>query len=370
MHQIFLKTVLALSCVIALSACSLPRGIGMTNEIIGRDQSENADAPFEVVRVQRDNVKFLDSWPATGWTGTYNWLRTSRGSNAPVISTGDMVSLQIWDNSENSLLTGTTQKEVSINKVRVSPDGTIFVPYAGDILIRGMSPTSARRKIASALQPFIASAQVQLSYEPGQESSVDLVSGVAKPGTYPLPNRNSTILSAIAQGGGVSANLKNPLVRLMRGGKTYDIRADKLFSDASYNTVLRGGDKVVVQEDQRYFTAFGASGTENLIHFEQEKITALEAMSLIGGLDDTRANPKGVLVLREYSAKQVRTDGSGPSQRDVAFVFDVTSGEGLFAARKFQINPKDTVIVTESPVVSVRTVFGLLNTLLVTGNRL
>lgn len=370
LYQRIFKTVLVLPCVIALASCSLPRGIGMTNEIIGHEQGKNADAPFEVVRVKRDNVKFLDSWPATGWTGTYHWLRTSRGSNAPVINTGDMVSLQIWDNSENSLLTGATQKEASINKVRVSPDGTIFVPYAGDILIRGMSPSSARRKIESALQPFIASAQVQLNYEPGQESSVDLVSGVSKPGSYPLPNRNSTILSAIAQGGGISANLKNPLVRLMRDGKTYDIRADKLFSDASYNTVLRGGDKVVVQEDQRYFTAFGASGTENLIHFEQEKITALEAMSLIGGLDDTRANPKGVLVLREYSAKQVRTDGTGPSQRDVAFVFDVTSGEGLFAARKFHINPEDTVIVTESPVVSVRTVFGLLNTLLVTGNRL
>jgi polysaccharide export outer membrane protein len=342
----------------------------MTNEIIGNGQAENSDAPFEVVRVQRNNVESLDSWPATGWTETYNWPRASRGSDAAVIGTGDMVSLQIWDNSENSLLTGAAQKEVSINKVAVSPDGTIFVPYAGDVLIRGMSPTSARRKVETALQPFIASAQVQLAYEPGQGSSVDLVSGVAKPGPYPLLNRNSTILSAIAQGGGVTPGLKNPLVRLMRNGKTYDIRADKLFSDASYNTVLRGGDKVVVQEDQRYFTAFGASGTENLIHFEKEKITAIEAMSLIGGLDDTRANPKGVLVLREYSAKQLRSDDTGPSQRDVAFVFDVTSGEGLFAARKFQINPEDTVIVTESPVVSVRTVFGLLNTLLVTGNRL
>jgi len=370
LRQKFLQAVFALFCAVALGACSLPRGIGMTNEIIGHDQNEKADAPFEVVRVERDNVKALGSWPATGWSGKYHWLAASRGSNAPLISTGDRVNLQIWDNSENSLLTDQAQKVASIRQASVAPDGTIFVPYAGDIFIRGMSPSSARRKVEAALQPFIASAQVQLTYEPGQESSVDLVSGVSKPGSYPLLDRNSTILSIIAQGGGVSPGLQNPLVRLMRNGKTYEIRADKLFSDASYNTVVRGGDKVVVQEDQRYFTAFGASGTENLIHFKQEKITALEAMSLIGGLDDTRANPKGVLVLREYGAKQVRTDGSGPSQRDVAFVFDVTSGEGLFAARKFQINPEDTVIVTESPVVSVRTVFGLLNTLLVTGNRL
>ena len=370
MHQKLLKTVSVLCCITLLGACSLPRGVGMTREIIGQGETDKADAPFEVVNVTRDNVEALDSWPATGWSGTYHWLPLNRGSNAPAISTGDMVNLQIWDNSENSLLTGAAQKVVTIQHVRVAPDGTIFVPYAGDILIRGLSPSSARRKIETALQPFIASAQVQLSYTAGQESSVDLVSGVEKPGSYPLPDRNSSILSLIAQGGGISNALKNPLVRLMRNGKTYDIRADKLFSDAAYNTIVRGGDKIVVQEDQRYFTAFGASGTEKLVHFEKEDITALEAMSMIGGLDNTRANPKGVLVLREYDAKDVRSDGSGPSRRDVAFVFDMTSGEGLFAARKFQINPEDTVIVTESSVVNMRTVFGLLNTLLVTGNRL
>ncbi|WP_051693503.1 polysaccharide biosynthesis/export family protein [Thioclava dalianensis] len=361
---------LTLACIVALSACTLPRGVGMTNEIIGHGQSNNKDAPFEIVRVKRDNVVALDAWPTTGWSGTYHWLPKTTGSNAPLIQTGDMITLKVWDNSENSLLTNADQKVVPISKVTVAPDGTIFVPYVGDIMVRGMRPNTARKKVEDALQPFIPSAQVQLDYEPGESSSVDLVSGVAKPGTYPLLDRNSTVLSIIARGGGISPTLNNPLVRLMRNGRTYDIRSKKLFSDARYDTTVSGGDKVVVQEDQRYFTAFGASGKENIVTFPKETLTALEAMSLVGGLDDTRANPKGVLVLREYTPDQLRQDGKGPNRADVAFVFDLTSGEGLFAARKFEINPQDTVIVTESPVVSVRTVFGLLNTLLITGNRL
>ncbi|WP_338050496.1 hypothetical protein [Roseovarius dicentrarchi] len=83
-------------------------------------------------------------------------------------------------------------------------------------------------------------------------------------------------------------------------------------------------------------------------------------MSIIGGLSESRANPKGVLVLRDYSVSALRPDGTGPSKPQVVFAFDITSADGLFAARKFQIQPEDTVMATESAVASVRTVLGLV----------
>lgn len=42
---------------------------------------------------------------------------------------------------------------------------------------------------------------MQLSVQSGQGNSVDIVTGVAQPGVYPLPDRNSTILSLLAQAG-------------------------------------------------------------------------------------------------------------------------------------------------------------------------
>jgi polysaccharide export outer membrane protein len=44
----------------------------------------------------------------------------------------------------------------------------------------------------------------------------------------------------------------------------------------------------------------------------------------------------------------------------VIFTFDLTSADGLFAARNFQINPDDTILATESPVTATRTVLGLV----------
>lgn len=350
-----------LACVI-LGACTLPRGAALTGEVL-RTQ-DDATSTFQVTPVTRANLAVLSTWPVTGWSGGYRWPEATRGPSSPVIRAGDRINLVIWDSQENSLLTPLNDRKVALTDLVVSEAGAIFVPYLDEVVLAGQTPDQARRQIQEALGPTIPSVQVQLSLVPGRQSSVDLVAGVARPGSYPLPDRNHTILSMIATGGGIALNLRNPLVRLIRDDQTYEIRAERLFSDESRNILLRGGDKIVVEEDNRYFTSLGATGTERLVYFQKEQITALEALSLIGGLTDSRANPKGVLVLRDYAPRQLRQDGRGPTRPQVVFTLDLTSADGLFAARNFRIHPGDTVLATESPVTGVQTVVGLLGSLL------
>jgi len=349
---------LAMMVATVLAGCALPRGAALQSEVV---RESNRETPtFDVVPVTRASVPAISKWPVTGWSGSYHWLGASNQASAATIRPSDRIDLVIWDSQENSLLTAEEQKVVSMQGLVVSRDGTIFVPYVDEVVISGLTADGARREIQQRLSSVLPAAQVQLTMTPGIDNSVDLVGGVANPGTYPLPARNYTILSLLSQGGGVSPALRNPVVRLIRGGATYEIPAKALLRSPSKNITIRGGDHVVVEEDERYFTALGASGSEELVYFDQETITAMEAMSMIGGLNDQRANPKGVLVLREYPARAVRPDGRGPSMPQVVFVLDLTSADGLFAARNFNINPKDTVLVTESPVTAAQTVFGLI----------
>ena len=109
---------------------------------------------------------------------------------------------------------------------------------------------------------------------------------------------NSCLLDSFRNRSSFDPRQKPSSVRLMRDGKTYEIRANRLFEDAAMNTTLRGRDRIVIEEDRRYFTALGATGSERLIQFDKDAITALEAISMIGGLNDGRADPKGVLVRR------------------------------------------------------------------------
>ncbi|MCG6902011.1 MAG: polysaccharide biosynthesis/export family protein [Rhodobacter sp.] len=351
-----MKTGLLIFCLIVLTACSLPRGAALQSEIL--KSSDDVDAPFAVYPVTRDTVDDFANWPR--WQGHISWLGNTRGPSSPVIKAGDMLDLVVWDNSENSLLLTNGAKVVNLQGMTVTPDGTVFVPYIDKIYVSGQTPDAAREKIQSRLSEILPSAQVQLNYTAGTRSTVSLVGGVNAPGPIPLPDRNFSLLNLISAGGGVPATLRNPRVKLIRGGKTYVASLAEVYSNAKYDVVMQGGDKVIVEQDTRFFQALGSTGREELIYFTKDSINALEAVSLVGGIDDNRADPKGVLVLREYAASHVRSDGRGPSRTDVVFTIDLTNADGLFSARRFLIQPEDVVLVTESPVTKAQTIFRLV----------
>ena len=58
----------------------------------------------------------------------------------------------------------------------------------------------------------------------------------------------------------------------------------------------------------------------------------------------------------------------GRGKRQIVFTIDLTSADGLFAANNFKINPKDLLVATESPINSIRTVFGLVGSIVGIGN--
>ncbi|PTX58095.1 polysaccharide export outer membrane protein [Litoreibacter ponti] len=343
----------------SVAACDLPRGAALQSEIIKKSDAEDAD--FSVYQVTKDLLPRVKDWPRTGNVARYSWIGKQKGPVGRTLLPGDAVTLSVWDSDENSLLTAPGQRVAQLQTSTVSPNGNIFVPYVGSVRISGMTESNARDAVQEALISISPSAQVQLTSEVGQRHSIDLVSGVNNPGSFPLQERDMTVLAAIALGGGASAGFQNPQVRLLRGNSTYAISLDKLFKTPSLDTTLRHQDKILVVEDESYFIGLGASGKEELVTFPKEHVSALDAVSLLGGLSDARANPKGILVLREYGQKAVRTDGiRGPENQRVVFTMDLTNADGLFSAGKFHINPKDVVYATESPVNNARTIFGLI----------
>lgn len=349
-------------CVVAVAGCSiLPRGAGVQKEILKVDNSELTE--FAVYPVSRSFLPIVKNWPATGREHSAGWLPHSHKAASVPIKAGDRLDLVIWDSEANSLLTTPEQKAVEMKNVEVSPAGTIFLPYLNNIQVAGTGTESARRKIQRLMENIIPSAQVQLSRAQGHQNKADLVSGVAQPGSYPITDAHFTILNLISQGGGVSPDLRNPRVRLNRNGKSYVRSIADIYENPSFDTIIRGGDKVVVEKDQRYFLSLGAAGQESLIYFEQERVSALDAMALAGGVSDSRGNPEGILILRQYDTRAVRDGIKGPGHQRSIFTLDLTTADGLFSAGQFQINPNDTVLVTESPLNSAQTIFGLIGSI-------
>jgi polysaccharide export outer membrane protein len=343
-------------CLTLLAACSLPRGAAIQREILAGQNDEFPE--IAVYPVTRDFLPVVSAWPAIGDRPSHGWIHHSGTAGDITIKPFDTIELTVWDSEDNSLLTSETERVVDIPRLRVTESGQIFVPYIGYLRVADRTPDSARRLVEREMTAIVPSAQVQLDVAPGSSGSVSLVGGVAEPGTFPLPQANFTVLDLISLGGGPEG-LRNPQVRLIRSGRTYLTSYEGLLENPARDTVLRGGDKIALIEDDRFFRALGASSTEELVYFSDESITALDALSLIGGLNERRANPRGILILREYPPETVRADLSGPQNTRTIFTVDLTSADGLFSAGKFDIYPGDTVLATESVVTTAEAVIVL-----------
>ncbi|KEJ90738.1 polysaccharide biosynthesis/export family protein [Sulfitobacter donghicola] len=343
---------------VSLAACShLPRGAAIQAEVIkGADEPE---ADFAVYPVSKAFLPSVAEWPRTG-ERHYGWLPHSHGSNAQIIRPGDTLNVVIWDSAENSLLLAPGERNTNLANLRVSESGSIFIPYVGKVRVAERTPDSARLLLQRQLESVAPGAQVQLTMAEGRTNSIDMVSGVKSPGNLKLPDQDFSVLAAISAAGGVNDALSNPQVKLIRGHKTYRTSLKRLFDNPKLDTRLKGGDRVIVEKDPRYFLSLGAADSENQFDFNRDKISALDAMSIIGGVTDARANPKGVLVLREYPASALTSGQRGPRQQRVVFTIDLTTSDGLFSAKNFYINSGDLVLATESPVSNVRTIVGLI----------
>ena len=363
-----------LMCCLVLVACNTPRGAGLQSEVLAADSDvvdENGDPvyDFAVFEVTRSSIDMLDGWPTLG-ANRRNWINRQAQPASLIIAAGDLLSIVIWDAEENSLLTGPGQRSVQLQDTPVSSGGRIFIPFIGNTRVAGMSAETARTRIEEQLTATIPSAQVQLSVVPGRANTANLVSGVASPGVYPLPDRDYSILSLLSQGGGVRPEMNNPQIRLFRGASVYGTSVARLFQNPDLDTTLVGGDRVIVEEDKRTYLSLGATGSEARHAFVSDHMTALDALATVGGVSDTRADPKGVLILRNYPNSAVRHDLSGPPKDRVVFTIDLTTADGLFSAGEFALMPDDLVYATESPVTAAVTVFGLLGSAIGLANRL
>lgn len=352
------KHILWIVLCLTVTACGpLPRGAAIQSEIT--KGADKAEADFAVYPITKAFLPSLREWPKTG-ERSYSWLSHSSGSNAQIIRAGDTLDVVIWDSSENSLLLSPGARSTNLSAVRVSANGTIFVPYVGKIRVADRTPDSARELLQRQLEAVAPGSQVQLSMAEGRINSVDVVSGVRSPGNLKMPDQNFSVLAAISASGGVNEGLTNPQVRLVRGHTTYRTSLERLFENPKLDTRLNGGDRIIIEADDRYFLTLGAAGKESQFDFNRDKVSALDALSIMGGVADNRANPKGVLILREYPASALSAGQRGPRKQRVVFTIDLTNSDGLFSARNFYIHSGDLVLASESPISSVGVIFGLV----------
>lgn len=335
------------SLVCGLAACDILPRFGPNKSEIFAGSVQNGGDAF-IVEVNNRVTAATALVPSLGFEASF----TGAGAvGSDTIRPGDTLGVSIWENVDDGILT-TAGAPATLEEVQVDGAGFIFIPYAGRIHASGNNPEAVRRVITEKLEIQTPDPQVMVRRLAGDGATVSITGAVGGQGVYPIERPTRTLNAMLARAGGVSIEPEIARVKVLRGTKTGTIWYQDLFENPGFDIALRGGDRILVEEDTRTFTALGATGAQSRVRFESQTLSAIEAIAQVGGLSTASADPTGVFVFRNEAdviANQVlgRTDLVG-AQRMV-YVLNLTQPNGMFQARDFVIRDGDTVYVTEAP---------------------
>ena len=339
----------ALMCAatLILSSCGLPRTGPNKGEIFAGSVERQGNA---FVVLADDNVTAVTAFDPSL---TFNESFLNAGVlGSDTVRPGDTLGLMIWENVDDGLLATDGTSSSRLEEIQVDGDGFIFVPYAGRLRAAGNSPEGIRRIITERLEPQTPDPQVVVQRMAGDGATVSLVGAVGAQGVYPIERPTRTLTAMLAQAGGITLPPESTQVTLIRGSHSGTIFLTDLYSNPRLDVALRAGDRILVEEDERFYTALGAAGQQTRVPFENQTLSAVEALATVGGINPNLADPTGIFVFRDEPAEVAnkvlgRSDLVGPQR--MIYLFDLTAPNGVFVARDFQIRSEDTVFVTEAP---------------------
>lgn len=342
--------ILALVALVATAAsCGLPRSGPNKREIYEGSVQNQGDA--FIVTVDSRVTRATAVVPALGFSSKF---QNAGIVGSDTIRPGDTLGLTIYENVDAGLLVDTGVNAAVLDEVQVDGAGYIFIPYAGRIRAAGNTPERLRQIITEKLDTQTPDPQVLVRRLAGDGSTVSVAGGVAAQGVYAIERPTRTLSSMLARAGGVAISTEVAQITVTRGGTSEVIWFQDLYENPKMDIALRGGDRILVEEDQRAFTVLGATGSQSRVTFTTQTLSAIEAIAQVGGLSTNLADPTGVFVFRnepEEIANSVLGRGDLIGDQRFAYVLDLTQPTGMFEARDFVIRDGDTVYVTEAPYV-------------------
>jgi polysaccharide export outer membrane protein len=146
---------------------------------------------------------------------------------------------------------------------------------------------------------------------------------------------------------GESPEVAAEKVQVRRGAETYSAPLSAVTTDFSENVRLQRGDQVNLVHAPRRFSTFGALGTVSRTDMPAGITTLAGALSGAGGLNDSFANARSVLVFRferpEIAEALGVTQPATPRGVPVVYRLNLEEASGFFTANAFIVQPEDII---------------------------
>ena len=335
-----------------LSGCALGPQMQMSVPL------NNSEYNGKTVRIHNiDEGDFGEAASAEAASGDFGDLKELMVDSLPEleyrIGPLDMVQVVVWEHPELTSPMGQYQPAGQ----KVTTDGKLFYPYAGELQAAGLTAQELRTEITKRLSDKILNdPQVDVRVT-GYYSRKALVSGaVAKPGFISFNENPMSLPDAIASVGGFSREADPSAMQLRRGDKVYNINyLDAFKSNLPLERMMvKPDDQIFVpaltetQKDQKVYV-MGEVAKAGIVNIYNGNLTLAEALASVGGLQALNATSRGIYVIRNTSEKQI----------DV-FQLNAKNAMALAMADSFKLNSRDVVYVDASELATWNRLISLI----------
>lgn len=367
-----MRCLASLSLLLALTGCTNLPVSGPTHRDI--EQSATATLLAEPRHVSEDYVlvditkRVLHEVPQLGPVSFYRSFGESRNTRAAfTFGVGDLLQVTIFESSSGGLFTpieGSLRPGnfVTLPTQVVSRNGTIPVPFAGDVRVAGRTIGEVQKDIEQKLSIRAVEPQVVITLGEQVGSTITVVGDTSSR----LQLRgDERILDVIARAGGLRYPGHEAFVSLTRKGRSATVYFPSLIRNPKENIFVTPGDTIYLYRQQQRFVAFGAigvggqtQGVTGFFPFDQEDLSLTEAVAKAGGLADTRANSE-VFVYRLEPKEALERMGVNVTKfADRAYIPTVYRANFrdpsvFFSAQNFPMRHKDALYVANADSVEL-----------------
>ncbi len=339
-------SVLAVATAVLLAGCAAIPSSGPTGgEIRSQVKADTSHLGIALVEVKTagDLPVFVEPAPVFGKT-------YAPPPPTELVGVGDTLDIAIYETgialfgrsaptaAAEAVANDSSAKAERLPQVRVSDEGTINIPYVGELAVAGRTTTQVEQMVRQALRGKSQNPQVLVAIRDGLTNSVIIGGDVARPGRLVLPTNRESLSDVIALAGGNRGEIKDMLVRVQRAGSTGEFRLSDVMAGPEQDIRIFPADRISVVRAPRSFSVMGAAGKAEQLAFPTPRLSLAEAIALAGGSNPNAGDPRAVFVFRINRMP----DGT---ERPVVYHFNMMQASSYLLSQRFAMTDKDVLYI-------------------------
>lgn len=364
-----LRVLLATGVVAVLSACStapawLPTS-GPSREQVEEVTASPNDMGMQIVEV---NDAVARRVLASQRQSLFSEVFDATAQPGYVIGAGDVIEVSVWEAPPAALFGSSaidprsgpsTTRVTALPEQMVNSNGSVNIPFAGQIKAAGRSPQEIEADVIQRLKGKANQPQVLVRVIRNNTSNVTVVGEVANSTRMPLTARGERLLDALAAAGGTRQPVNKMTLQVTRGNQVQALPLDIIIRDPRQNIVLQPGDVVTSLFQPLSFTVLGATGKNEELNFEAQGISLAQALARVGGVQDNRADAQGVFIFRLESPAALDLEGKTVATTPeglvpVIYRVNLRDPATFFVAQSFPVKNKDLLYVSNAPAAEMQ----------------